>query len=478
MLHHVILDLPTPEATDHLAGLMQPHLRAGDALLLTGQIGAGKSQFCRALIRAHLGNPGEDVPSPSFTLVQTYDAQPPVWHADLYRLSHPDEVLELGLEEAFQTAITLIEWPDCLGADAPKDAIHLSLALQGDGRRAEIRFAGRPALLVALRDLARDGFLRAAGWADALAQPLAGDASARRYARLTKGQSSRILMDNPPGIADRVQDFILLDRHLRSLGLSAPEILAEDPSNGFLLLEDFGDARFSLLLDADPAQEAMLYPIATDILIAMQSHPAPPGLPNLTDAAWAEAGMLCLTHYRHGLTGQLTDPAPLRDALAAAISQYGGGKRVLIHRDYHVDNLMLLPDRSGLARVGLLDFQLAQMGHPAYDLVSLLQDARRDVSPKTEAAMLSRFRQEPGFDLAYAVWGVQRALRIIGIFARLAVEEGKTDYLHHLPRVFAQLRRNLNRPELAAVARLCDDLLPDPTPDRMTFLRSQCRAFR
>ncbi|MDR7124511.1 tRNA (adenosine(37)-N6)-threonylcarbamoyltransferase complex ATPase subunit type 1 TsaE [Pseudotabrizicola sp. 4114] len=144
------LFLPSEEATDALGHLMASHLVPGDTVLLTGPIGAGKSHLSRAIIRARLGRM-EDVPSPTFTLVQTYeDPAGDIWHADLYRLSHPDEVLELGLEDAFATAICLIEWPERLGAYAPQDAIRLSLTPEDEGRRATLCFAGRPALAGAL----------------------------------------------------------------------------------------------------------------------------------------------------------------------------------------------------------------------------------------------------------------------------------------------------------------------------------------
>lgn len=149
---HFSLYLPDDAATDALGARIAACLMPGDTLLLTGPIGAGKSHLSRAIIRARLGRM-EDVPSPTFTLVQTYDEPAgDIWHADLYRLSHPDEVLELGLYDAFDTAICLVEWPDRLGTRAPTDAIDLRLSVEGDGRRAEFRFAGRPALARALTD--------------------------------------------------------------------------------------------------------------------------------------------------------------------------------------------------------------------------------------------------------------------------------------------------------------------------------------
>ena len=479
MLTCVTFDLPDPEATDRLARLFAHGLNAGDAVLLAGPIGAGKSHLARALIRERLGNPGEDVPSPTFTLVQTYPSDPPIWHADLFRLTHPDEVLELGLDAAFRSAIALVEWPDRLGADTPETAITVTLSVAGIGRRAVVQVPGRPALAAALRVLALTDFIQRCGWGQAGRARIAGDASGRRFERLTRDGGTAVLLDNPPGLPDRLEDFLRMDRHLRRIGLSAPDVLAEDLANGFLLIEDLGDTLFTRRLVEAPQDEAGLYRLATDVLIRMQAHPAPPGLPDLSAEDWAEAAMLCATQYRLGVTGETIDPAPLETALAEAIRRLANGPRVLIHRDYFAGNLLVLP-REGLRCAGLIDFQLGQMGQPVYDLVSLLQDARREVSPDVVVEMKARFKAATAgaeFDAAYAVWGVQRALRILGVFARLCRVEGRAEYLSHLPRVMRDLRRNLLHPELAALKRLCDGVLPDPTPEAISKLRSQCGAF-
>lgn len=482
------LFLPTPADTDRLAQAMAPWLQAGDVALLDGPIGAGKTQFCRALIRARLGRE-EDVPSPTFTLVQTYDATPEIWHADLYRLTHPDEAWELGLDEAFETALCLVEWPDRLGKSLPAGAVRLRFAPQGEGRLVTLDLGGREGLAHALREgfapeiraAAAEALLADAGWDRAERLPLAGDASARLYHRLRRGGESRILMDSPPGIADDVTAFARIATHLRAQGLSAPEILAQDLDQGFLLLEDLGDGVLARLLEQEPAREAEFYRLATDVLLHLQSHPAPADLPDLSADDWAEAAMLAVTQYAAAITGSTPDPSPLREALAAALKAHADGPRVLILRDYHAENLMWLPDRSGLARMGLLDFQLAQLGQPGYDLVSLLQDARRDVSHATEAEMLARFARARGvteakFALPYAVLGAQRALRILGIFARLCLAEGKPQYLRLIPRVWGQLQRNLGHPALEHLRRACAELLPEPSPAALQRIEAQCKT--
>ena len=481
--------LASETETSRLAQVLAPLLRRGDTVLLDGPIGAGKTHFCRALIRARLGR-AEDVPSPTFTLVQTYDAGIDIWHADLYRLSHPDEVLELGLDEAFATAICLVEWPDRLGSHLPKTAIRIHLGAEGDGRRAEIDLGTRQTLADSLlaawhpdRAGAVAAFLRQSGWGDAARWPLAGDASARRYERLALARKTAILMDAPPGQVDDVADFVRIDRHLRLIGLSAPEVLAEDLSQGFLLLEDFGDGIFTPLIAADPAREAPLYQAATDVLLHLQSRPAALGLPDLTAQDWAGAAGMAVDWYRFAITGEKACKREFTTVLSEALARWADGPRVMILRDYHAENLMLLPERHGLAQVGLLDFQLAQLGQPGYDLVSLLQDARRAVSPDIERAMIRRFLNGSGtFEAAllpgYAVLGAQRALRIIGIFARLGLAEARPGYLCLIPRVWAQLQRNLARPELAALAGICARLIPEPSAANLSRIEAQCGNFR
>ncbi len=325
-------------------------------------------------------------------------------------------------------------------------------------------------------------FLAAAGWGSADRRHLAGDASDRRYERLRLGAATAVLMDNPPGGADDPAAFSRMARHLRDLGLSAPAILAEDLPHGLLLLEDLGDDLFARLLQADPAREADLYAPAVDVLLHLQRAMPPPGLPNLTARDWAEAAAFALEWYAFAATGRKPDADRFVTALADALQAHADGPRVLILRDFHAENLLWLPGRAGLKRVGLLDFQLGQLAQPGYDLVSLLQDARRDVAPKTEAAMIARFAAATGVDPAgfaahYATLGAQRALRILGVFARLCLVAGKPQYLRLIPRVWGQLQQNLVHPALADLRAICDAILPPPTSDILHRIEQQCLAF-
>lgn len=332
---------------------------------------------------------------------------------------------------------------------------------------------------MAEREAALKGFLVSAGWGTAERWHLAGDASDRRYDRLRLGASTAVLMDSPPGGADDPAAFVMMARHLRQIRLSAPEVLAQDMGHGFLLLEDLGDDLFARLLATEPGREPMLYASATDCLLHLQASPSPEGLANLSAADWAAAAGFALDCYTFAATGI----APERDAFLAAMTKaildWADGPRVLILRDFHAENLLWLPDRAGVGRVGLLDFQLGQLGQPGYDLVSLLQDARRDVDPETERAMLARFCAACGiapdrFAAHYAVLGAQRALRIIGVFARLCLKAGKPGYLRLIPRVWAQLQRNLEHPALADLARVCNAVLPPPTPEILLRIENQC----
>lgn len=333
--------------------------------------------------------------------------------------------------------------------------------------------------MTAGRQALSDAFVAAAGWGGADRRFLAGDASDRSYDRLTRDGRSAVLMDAPPGKGDDTATFAAIAAHLATLGLSPPRILRADHENGFLLIEDLGDGLVARIVAADPSRESALYAVATDVLLHLHRHPAPAGLPDLTAADWADAAAFALDWYAFAATGAAPDSHDFRAALAAAMAAHANGPRVMILRDYHAENLLWLPDRQGVARMGLLDFQLAQMGQPAYDLVSLLQDARRDVSPTTETAAIHRFldgtgQGEAAFAAAYATLGAQRALRILGIFARLCLKAGKAGYLPLLPRVWGQLQRNLTHPALADLRAICQPLLPPPDPDTLARIARQC----
>lgn len=325
-----------------------------------------------------------------------------------------------------------------------------------------------------------DRFVSASGWGAATRVPLAGDASNRRYLRLKQPDGTRaVLMDAPPDRGEDVRPFTAIARHLRGLGLSAPAILAEEAQTGLLLLEDLGDALYARILAQDPAMEPELYRTATDLLIELHRHAPPEGLAPYSPPLMADLGTLALDWYRDG--GSSLEDTPLRRQFHATLETHLAAlpetESVLIQRDYHAENLIWLPDRTGVARVGLLDFQDAMRGHRAYDLVSLLHDARRDVSPETARAMLAHYIATTGadagtFTTAFHWLGAQRNLRILGVFARLSLRDGKPHYVALIPRVWAHLQTDLRHPALAPLASLIAEALPAPTPARLDALKS------
>ena len=324
-------------------------------------------------------------------------------------------------------------------------------------------------------------FLAHAGWADASRRPLAGDASGRRYERLHDGpgHASAVLMDAPAGSAPSLARFVDIARHLGSHGLSAPRILAGNVEAGLLLLEDFGDTRYPELLAFAPEREPELFLAATDVLVAL--HRAPPSTgPDLGPATLTEQGGLAYDTYAPAAGGN-ADPAArqeMQTALADAFAALPRWTPVLALRDYHAGNLFWLPGREGPARVGLIDFQDAGLGHPLYDLVSLARDARRDVTPETVAAMKSAYTQATGIDadLAWPLLAVQRNLRILGIFARLALRDGKPGYLDFLPHTWAMLVEDLEHPSLSRLKTCLLDDLPPPTPALIAELKTRCQS--
>ncbi|WP_353473460.1 phosphotransferase [Salipiger sp. H15] len=316
-------------------------------------------------------------------------------------------------------------------------------------------------------------FLFTAGWGGAEAQPLAGDASSRRYTRLARGAETAILMEDPEG---DVALFARLARHLLQIGLSAPRVLAEAP--GLLLLEDLGDGLVARLC-TDAATEKRLYLGATDALIALHRHAPPEDLPVADAAHLSRITGLAFDAYVPG-TGAPHDPAT-RDRVIAAfdalIAEHAPETDVMILRDYHAENILWLPEREGAARAGLLDFQDALKGHRAYDLISLIRDARRDVSDATAEACIRHYLDQTGTDetpfrTALAVLGVQRNLRILGVFASLAKKRGKPQYIDLIPRVWDHLQTDLAHPALAGIRALLDPALPAPTPETLERLKS------
>ena len=294
--------------------------------------------------------------------------------------------------------------------------------------------------------------------------PLAGDASFRRYFRVRDGGRSAVLMDAPPPHEDP-RPFIAVSEWLLSRGLTAPEILARDLEKGLLLLGDFGNARLRETLDQDPARERELYELATDVLVHLHRHPPMPGLPPHGLEQWLEELKL-FTDWYCPAVGAEVDVDGYRNAWSVALAPVAadGLGPVTVLRDYHAENIMLVEGRDGVAHFGLLDFQDALSGHPAYDLASVLEDARRDVPPSIERAMIDRYLRATGngaaFERAYWALAAQRNTRILGVFTRLWKRDNKPHYRRFQPRMWGLLERDLAQPGLEPVREWFDANVP------------------
>jgi tRNA threonylcarbamoyl adenosine modification protein YjeE len=483
------LDLADESATLALASSFAAVLQPGDMITLSGDLGAGKTTFARALIRHLAGDETLEVPSPTFTLMQIYDLPGgPVAHADLYRVQAADELVEMGFDDVGGDAIVLVEWPDRAAGFLPADRIELAFALAADRgaghRRARLTghgaMAGRIARMTAIGQ-----FIAEAGFGEAKRIRLKGDASTRAYERLELPDRRVVLMnaprrpDGPPvrnglsysalvHLAEDVRPFVALARGLRARGFSAPEIHAADLDAGLLILEDLGNE--PVVAGDPPLPVEERYTAALDLLVALHQETLPDVLPVAPrvehrlprydiDALLIEAELLLDWYLPHRAS-----PAP-PDARAEFAERWRKALQITLHapatwvlRDYHSPNLLWLPERAGHARVGILDFQDAVIGPAAYDVVSLLQDARVDVPEPIEVGLIGRYvkgrrARDRTFDLnaffeMYAVMGAQRATKVLGIFSRLEKRDGKPQYLRHQPRVWRNLRRSLSHPAL------------------------------
>jgi tRNA threonylcarbamoyl adenosine modification protein YjeE len=470
----------------------------GDVITLSGDLGAGKTAAARAMIRYLADDDAIEVPSPTFTLAQSYDLPSlPLLHADLYRISDASELEEIGLSPLPEGRVALIEWPERAGNELPADRIDIAFshppALGSTARAAEITGFGKGTALVERLKLLRQ-FLQASGFIEAGRKRMAGDASTRSYARLIQDDRTFILMNSPKRpdggkiyaaavhLAEDVKPFFAIDRGLRERGFSAPEIHHSDLEAGFLITEDFGSAP---VVEGDPPAPVLdRYEAATDVLAALHREPLPEVLPLVPPAdypipvfdidAWMVEVGLMLEWYMpdRGVTPSEALRSEFETMWREILQRPVAAPRTWVIRDYHSPNLIWLGDREGLARVGIIDFQDAALGPAAYDVVSLLQDARIDVPEATELALFSRYIKarraaDATFDAAnfaalYAILSAQRNTRLLGTFARLNRRDGKPQYLKHQPRIWAYLNRSLAHPALSSLRAWYAANVPPP----------------
>ena len=496
----VTVDLASEDATGALAATLALWARPGFVIALVGELGAGKSVLARTFIQA-LFQPGTagDIPSPSFSLVQSYDeTRVPVFHADLYRLSGTAEIDELGLTDLLGSHCGIVEWADRLAAPLSRDTLTIGLSGSGGKRHAVLQATGAW-VQVLQRNHALEQFTGIAPFTLGSRRFFEGDASSRRYEKVSGNGADLLVMDMPQRpdgppvkdgkpysaiahLAEGITAVIAINRHLEGKGYSAPRAIKADLGQGFALIEDLGDRVYGrMMLAGDDMQEPLETAAALLADMAEQEWPASvdaaPGhthqlKPYDRDALLIEADLLPSWFFPHA-RGEAARPGA-----ASAFAQIW--ERLIVHtqparpvwtlRDFHSPNLIWLPERNGVRRVGLIDTQDAVLGHPAYDLVSLAQDARVDISNDvqdhiiahycTRRAALGNF-DRAAFATSYAVLGAQRATKILGIFARLSKRDGKHGYLRHMPRVSRYLARNLLHPELAELKAWYDAELPE-----------------
>lgn len=469
-------------------------LQVGDCVALYGDLGAGKSTLSRALIRALAEDPDLDVPSPTFTLVQSYDLKIPVAHFDLYRLSDVSELDELGLEEALAEGICLIEWPSKAGRALPKNRIELHLAFAPDGGRTLTIHAPEARLSRLRRVIEIRRFLDDHGWKEAHRQHLTGDASNRAYEHVysANGTASLVLMDAPKRpngppirdgkpysqlvhLAEDVRPFVAIGQALRERGFAAPEVLAQDLEAGLLLLEDLGADG---VLDGEGKPIAARYRASAACLAAIHDTPFDREIviaggykhviPDFDRAAMKfEVELLLDWHLPWKRNGTPATEEERSDYLAIwdqLIDELAGSDTSIVMRDFHSPNIIWRADRESHDRVGLIDFQDAMIGPSAYDLVSLVQDARvtieRQLMDQLMADYLTARAKKPDFNEAkflksWAIMSAQRACKLNGLWVRLKDRDGKPGYMRHLPRTLWHLHVAFEHPVLAPLRNWC-----------------------
>jgi hypothetical protein len=475
-------------ATARLAEDIAPVVRPGDLIALSGGLGAGKSSFARALIRALAADPALEVPSPTFPI--RIDHPLPrlkVVHADLYRLGGGGDLDEIGLDEALAEAALVVEWPETLPENFAANRLDIRFEFSGEGRRADLSGSGSwPTRLD--RTFAIRKLLDGAGWPGARRVPLIGDASTRMYERIARGAATAILMNAPArpegpsvyegrsydAIAHRALDvlpFIAIGEALQAARVRTPRMFAADPPAGLLLLEDLGSEG---IVDASGAPIMPRYEAAIDLLASMHAKPWPETLPLPGDGTFRvprydrDALLIEISLFPDWFGGHGGEPAFPKarrpDFLAAwsqALQHVETGPKTLALRDFHSPNILWQEGATGTDRVGVLDFQDALIGHPAYDVASLAQDARVPLTPEQEEHLKSRYiaarcGHDPAFDAqsfdtAYAILAAQRATKVLGAFTRLALVDNKPGYSRHRARLKDLLRRTLGHPVLSGL---------------------------
>ena len=484
------LILQDEAATIELGEDLALALKAGDCLALSGDLGAGKSTLARAFLRAMADDEALEVPSPTFTLVQTYDLRIPVSHFDLYRLADVSELDELGFDEALSDGICLVEWPENALVALPKSRLSATFSHLGDGRTVTI--TGEAAVLSRIeRSLAIRAFLRERGYGNGKRRHLSGDASARAYERiLVAGEPVRILMDSArhaPGpilqdgkyyqqlahLAEDVIPFVAIDSDIRTKGFCAPEIYESDLDAGILLIEDLGSDG---ILDADGRPIAERYLESVRVLAHLHAQQVTRDIslgtvtyhiPDFDRGAMKIETSLLLDWYlpwKRGEKASDTERTAYFAVWDQLIDLLASSEKKLLLRDFHSPNIIWRGERSGFERIGIIDFQDSMIGPTAYDVASITQDARVTIEPDLRDTMLSLYCAERNalgaFDEAlfrrdWHLMSAQRNCKLVGIWVRLMQRDGKPFYMKHMPRTFSYLKVALQHEALAPLRDWC-----------------------
>jgi N-acetylmuramate 1-kinase len=496
------LEFQNQTETEKFAQKLSLWARPGLVIGLEGDLGSGKSTFARAFIKALAPNTEEfDVPSPSFSLIQTYDmTRVPVAHIDLYRLANSQDVENLSLDELLPNHLLLIEWPERLNSAISSNILNLQFS--GNGNTRQVSTSVNGAWIQAIhRNAVIENFIAQNNLQHAERIFFEGDASSRRYEKLKTEDKSILLMDMPTRadgpvvkfgkpysqiahLAEGIKSVVCINHYLSLIDkYSVPDTLAFDHENGLALIEDLGSNVYGKMLLAG---EDMTEPLsaAAELLAELAGHAHSdeikmPGLSSYTIPPYDEQAMLIEIEllpkwfwpHVHGTEPQDALISSFESIWRKLLPLAQQNTPQLVMRDYHSPNLLWLPERKGIFRVGLIDTQDAVMGHAAYDLVSMIQDARVDISEQLAEKIFQHYiacRQntskpfsEADFCTAYAVLGAQRATKILGIFARLNKRDGKPAYLKHMPRVSRYLKQNLQHPALASLKDWFESNMPE-----------------
>ncbi len=462
-------------------------LKAGDFLCLSGNLGSGKSIIARGIIRKLASDDDLEVPSPTYTLCQTYDTSPTISHYDLYRLSGIEDLDELGWEEAIESGCAIMEWPEKCFDEIPSEAVHIKIE-EVDETGRKITLSGNRDLLKSIeRSLLIRNFLQSTPLTNYSRSPLMGDASARSY-ELISSQSEDFLLMNAPALpdgppikdgkayskiahlAEDVKAFVAIDELIRSKGFCAPKIKAQNLDEGLLLIEHLGNEG---ILDDQRIPIVDRYLAAIEFLAAMHECKFDSNvtlksgetysIPSYdVQAILIEVDLLVKWYVPAQLDDKIADAdiQSFEEIWSDYAKKVQGFEQTLVMRDYHSPNILWREKETAIDRIGVIDFQDAVIGPAAYDVASLAQDARVDVSDQLENQLLSHYiacrkTKNSGFNddefrTSYAIMAAQRATKILGIFIRLNERDGKPAYLKHLPRIQDYLKRSLQHPVLNA----------------------------